>query len=85
MDLVTLDGQTNDVMLLTLVVTVSFGGGHVPQATLFAPSGAALDTWNATAQRQFTLPEDGVYIVEVRASNLTNTGSYDLSLECAVP
>ena len=83
-DVVTLAGQTNDRIVLTLVETTDWGGflgANDVQATLFAPSGAELEVFESDSQQQFTLAETGVYVIQVNANNLVSTGSYTLGLE----
>jgi hypothetical protein len=84
-DLYTLTGQAGDMILLTLTETGGFPGGSAPQLTLFSPSLEVVDTFNANTQQQITLPENGTYIIRVRANTLVNTGSYNLGVECLQP
>src|SRR3989442_8428733 len=59
--------------------------GLTATATVFSPTAAVVLTFNANSQQQLTLSETGTYIVQVRASNFVNTGSYSLGLQCPLP
>jgi hypothetical protein len=82
-DLVTFTGNVDDQVQFTLVETSSFGSSGVyPQITIFAPSGAVVgSTQSANSTAQYTLPETGVYVIRVRASNLVSTGTYEITMQ----
>src|SRR5207253_1733029 len=81
-DLITFTANANDYVRLVLVTTAGFYPpfSQNPRATVTTPSGQVLGTWDATGPREFTLPEAGTYLVRVRANNLSDTGTYNLSL-----
>ena len=81
-DLITFTATAGDRIQLVLVTTSGFSPffGRNPRATLTSPSGQILGTWDATGSRDFTLAEAGTYLVRVRANNLTDSGTYNLSL-----
>src|SRR6267378_2265003 len=82
-DQLTFNGQMNHKVTLTLTSSLSFG---VPAtATVFSPTAAVVVTFNANSQQQLTLTETGTYIIQVRANDLVETGSYSLGLECLLP
>ena len=72
-------------MLLTLVDTAGWAFGAFAQATVIAPSGANVVTFNANSQQQITLTESGAYTIRVNANNLVTTVNYNLGLECLRP
>ncbi|MCI0338419.1 MAG: hypothetical protein L0226_12650, partial [Acidobacteria bacterium] len=84
-DLITFSGQTGDVVDLTLVLTAGFDSFRsvLPRVTLFSPTGAQLDSFDANVQKTYTLPESGTYLIRVNANNLVATGSYNLRLQCS--
>ncbi len=86
-DLITFSGQTGQVVDLTLVLTAGFDSFRsvLPRVTLFSPTGAQLDSFDANVQKTYTLPESGTYLIRVNANNLFHTGSYNLGLECRRP
>ena len=69
------------MVALLLSETVAFTGNQAPFATVFSPTGVEVTSF-FPAQREITLPESGTYVVKVTASDLTNTGSYALELQC---
>jgi hypothetical protein len=81
-DLITFPATIGDNVLFALVTTSGFNPvfGRVPRATILSPSGQILGTWDAGVPRTFVLPETGTYLVRVRANNLIDTGTYNLSL-----
>ena len=83
-DLFTFTGTAGEVVALLLSETVAFTGNQAPFATVFSPTGVEVTSF-FPAQREITLPESGTYVVKVTASDLTNTGSYAIGLECIVP
>ena len=86
-DLITFSGHTGQVIDLTLVQTAGFDAirNIFARFTLFSPTNVQLGTFDANTQQSFTLPETGIYLVRVNASNLFHTGSYNLGLECRQP
>ena len=81
-DIVSFSGQANQIVLLTLVNTSGFGFGLTARATVVAPSGVEVVTFEANSQRQIALTESGSYTIRVYANNLVATGTYDLKLDC---
>ena len=85
-------GAESDVVDLTLI---SLGStGYVPfpppptpptkhvRATVFAPNGAAVRTFDSNNLTSLTLAETGTYAVRVWATAMGETGPYHLGLEC---
>jgi hypothetical protein len=75
------------VITLTLADTGGFNpyGGVVASATLYDPNGNSVLSFNANSQQQVTLAQTGTYTIEVSASNLASTGTYNLGLVCKNP
>ncbi len=75
------------IITLTLADTGGFNpyGGVVASATLYDPNGNSVLSFNANSQRQVTLAQTGTYTIEVYASNLASTGTYNLGLVCENP
>ncbi len=71
----------DDAITVSLVETGGFDGAATVEATLFAPSGAELGTRVGTGNAAYTLPEDGTYVLRVRAAPLTATGTYSLEIQ----
>ena len=68
---------------LTLVDTGGFGAyGQAVAATVFAPSGANVVTFQANTQKSLTLPETGTYVVRINANDLVGTGTFNVGLTC---
>ena len=86
-DLIAFRGQAGAVVDLTFVQTAGFDAfrGVLAYATVFAPSGATVVSFNANSQNTLMLPESGTYVVRINANNLVHTGSYTLGMECRNP
>jgi 2-methylaconitate cis-trans-isomerase PrpF len=84
-DQYTFDGQANRIVTLTLANTGGWPYYAAPVATLLAPSGTQVESFQANGQRQITLTENGTYVVQVRASDFASTGQYGFGLECRNP
>src|SRR5262245_41984314 len=78
------NGQANERKTLTLTAS-GFPTFVTATATVLSPAAVTLATFNANSQQQIMLPETGVYVIQVRASNLVSTGSYSIGLECLLP
>ena len=82
-------GQAGHIVSLALASTGGFSTNPTAstsvELTVFAPSGAAVGTIRSNSQANLTLTETGIYVIRVRAANLTRTGSYNLNFECIVP
>src|SRR5258705_230379 len=61
----------------------SLGGSAL--LTLFAPNATQVGSLRSNSQGNFVLPQTGTYVVRVSASNLGNTGSYNVSFHCLLP
>jgi len=81
-DFYTFTGSTGNVQILTLAWLT--GGGR-PRAIVYAPSGVIIDNFLGTAQKTLTLPETGVYTIQIQADNLVNGNTYNIGLEVEVP
>ena len=86
-DLFTLSGETGQIISLALASTGGFSA--TPSAstsvelTLFAPSGTAVNGLRSNSRANVTLPETGIYVMRVNATNLATLGSYRLTLGCS--
>jgi hypothetical protein len=80
----TFQGQTNEILTLTLVDTGGFAGGPAV-VSLFAPSGQKLTSFAANSQQQISLSATGTYAIQVVGSGNTATGKYNLGLACRNP
>ena len=80
-------GQSGQI----LSVTLASSGGFTHQSSrsavvkIFGPAGDLVISFLTNSQRQVLLPATGPYIMQVSASNLTMTGSYNLNVECLLP
>jgi hypothetical protein len=70
-------GQANRPVTLTVSRTGTAGWAR---AAVYAPSGAFVTTVTATNQGQFTPQETGTYIVQVYATDLTSTATYNMGV-----
>jgi len=88
-DLFTFSGQAGQVMSLALASTGGFtnnpSASNSAELTLFTPSGVARGTIHSNSQANFTLPETGIYVIRVSATNLFTVGSYNLNVDCLIP
>ncbi len=85
-DIFTFSGQSGDIINLALASTGGFDTIRSAALTLFSPSGSAVGaTLLSNGQATFTLPEDGGYVVRVNAQNLSQAGTYNVSLHCLFP
>jgi len=88
-DLYAFAGQAGQIISLALGNTGGFSTGQNISSsallTLFAPGGASMGSLRSNSQVSFTLPATGTYVVRVSASNLGNTGSYNVSFHCLLP
>ncbi len=76
-DLITFAGTIDQQLSLVLTEGGNFSSTTVePRLTVFSPSNTRHD---------FTLPEDGTYVIRVDAQNLVTTGSYTVGMECLSP
>ena len=80
----TFNGQASQKVTLTASAS-GFPFQVTATVKIFLPSGGVLDMFNANGQRQLTLLETGIYVIQVSASNLVSTGTYGLGLECLLP
>jgi hypothetical protein len=83
-DQITFTGQANQRVTLTMVLTGGFFA-RTATATIFSPARAEVLTFNANSQQQLTLTEAGTYVIQIRASDLVATGTYNIGLECLQP
>ncbi|MFN7947679.1 MAG: hypothetical protein U0Z53_20180 [Blastocatellia bacterium] len=83
-DQITFSGQANERKTLTLTAS-GFPLGATATATVFSPTAKTVISFNANSQQQLTLSESGVYVIQIRASNLVSTGSYSIGQECLLP
>jgi hypothetical protein len=81
--------KAGGVVTLTLSDTSGFNPGYPyyikASATLFDPTGKAILNFNANNQQQVTLALTGLYVIQVYASDLASTGTYNLGLVCRNP
>src|SRR5205814_471324 len=54
-------------------------------ATVFSPTAAVVVTFSLHDALPISLPETGIYVIQVRSNVLTTTGTYNLGLECLLP
>ena len=86
-DFFTFSGTMGATVDLTLVRTEGwpfyFSDGS-PSATVFAPSGANVVSFQATPStlNPLTLLETGTYVVRITANTLVATGTYNIGLSC---
>jgi hypothetical protein len=82
-------GHAGQIISLALASTGGFSANPTTstsaELTVFTPSGASAGTIRSNSQANFTLTETGVYVLRVRATNLTRIGTYNLNLECLIP
>ena len=80
-------GTAGGVVTLTLSETSGFfpDGGVVAEAVLYDPNGKSILTFYANSQQQVTFSQTGNYHVQVFASNLVYTGTYNLGVVCRNP
>src|SRR2546426_208881 len=71
----------SDIVLLTLVNTAGWGFQVQAHATVIAPSGATVLTFDAKTQRHMTLLQSACYIIRLNALELETSRSYNLGLE----
>ena len=84
-DQLTFSGDAGRAITLTLAVTSSFGAFESARAHLYTPTGAELLVFDGNSRNLLTLPETGTYVLQVRATNLVSSGSYNLGLESLLP
>jgi Bacterial Ig domain/Beta-propeller repeat len=81
-------GQAGQIISVALASTGGFATNQSQSSaslTLFTPSGAVLGALRSNNQITFTLPVDGTYVVQVRATNLRTRGSYNVTRHCLFP
>jgi hypothetical protein len=85
-DLYTFSGTTGEQIAIAIVQTSGFSPSAA-NMTLYSPSGELVSgqSYNANRQPQFTLSEDGTYVIRVRAYSLVHTGEYNLGLDLLSP
>lgn len=83
-DVITMPGQVNALVSLTLVNTAGFPF-RAARATLVTPGGAQLRVFDANTQQDLTLPVTGTYTIRLTANDLVTTGSYNIGMECLLP
>jgi Big-like domain-containing protein/pre-peptidase len=87
-DTYTFAGQAGQIISMALASTGGFTTNQSQSSaslTLFTPSGAILGALRSNNQATFTLPVDGTYVVQVRATNLRTLGSYNVTRHCLFP
>jgi hypothetical protein len=72
------------IVTLTLVDTSNFGFAAA-FATLFDPTGKAVQNIQANSQQQITFALTGTYLLQVHSTDLVTGGTYNLGLVCRNP
>jgi hypothetical protein len=80
LDSYSFQGSAGEVVEIPFVVTSGFNG-TAARATLFSPTLVNLGSFNTNTLIEFTLPETGLYTMDVGAANGTSTGSYNIGFE----
>ena len=78
-------GSAGQVIDIALVKTAGFASS-TPRGNVLAPSGTPLNGgFNADTLQTLTLPETGIYTMQVRADDFEGLGTYNLGFECVTP